>query len=310
MTSSTIAPSIDQAALQMFNDNFLHLAQQTKSRLGSTPAVKYLESEGKTNHLARIGRIELAEVNTRNPDKQFGDYNLDNRQLSKRRFTRTIQIDSLYDINELIKDPTSDILTQLVNAKERVIDRIIASAAAGDVLVGAPDAAPTAVTPANDGVITIDATGTGMTYNVIQQITENFINNDLELMDFQNTCLAISGAENTDLMSEDRFINNDYISGRPVEKGYMEDAGMYMVKLFAGSKVGGIQVNNPVLPESATERTNIVLAPESVAVSMKLAIMDVDKSRTKVNSWDITIDLWINAMRTEGVRVQLVTTSL
>lgn len=132
----------------------------------------------------------------------------------------------------------------------------------------------------------------------------------MDFPDFAQSVMAITGVENTNLMSEDRFINNDYISGRPVEEGAMRQAGAYEVKLFAGSKIGGVQVANPILPESATERTCMVLAPESVAVSMKIADLGVDKSATKVNSWDITIDLWINAMRTEGVRVQLITTTL
>lgn len=310
MSSATISPSIDQAALQQFNDNFMELAQQTTSRLGSSKAVKYLTSEGKTNNMARIGRIELDEVNTRNPDKQYGDYSVDNRQFSKRRFTRTVQIDALYDINELIKDPTSDILKQLVNAKDREIDRIIASAAAGAVLVGAPDEAPTSVSAATDGVITIDATASGFTYGVVQNLTQNFINNDMDFPDFSQSVISVTGVENTTLMSEDKFINSDYISGRPVEEGVMRQAGTYEVKLFAGSKTGGVQVTNPILPESATERTCVVLAPESVAIAMKIADLGVDKAQGKVNSFDITIDLWINAMRTEGVRVQLVTTTL
>src|SRR5688572_12638723 len=108
MSSLTISPSIDQGALQNFMDSFHELAQQTKSRLVATRAIKFMPSKGKTNNMARIGRVELTEVNSRNPDKQYGDYNIDNRQFSKRRFTKTITIDAKHDINELIKDPTSD----------------------------------------------------------------------------------------------------------------------------------------------------------------------------------------------------------
>ena len=123
MPSNTYQPSIDQGAKLNFQDSFYELAQQTDSKLVKTGAIMFLPSKGKTNNMARIGRVELVEVDTRNPDKQYGDYALDNRQFTKRRFTKTVQIDALYDINELLKDPTSDILTQLNNAKERVIDR-------------------------------------------------------------------------------------------------------------------------------------------------------------------------------------------
>lgn len=309
MSSLTISPSIDQAALQNFEDSFHELAQQTKSKLVASRAIKFLPSKGKTNNMARIGRIELTEVNTRNPDKQFGDYSVDNRQFSKRRFTKTITIDAKHDINELIKDPTSDILRQLNSAKERVIDRIAVTAAIGAVLTGAPDAAPTSTSAATDGVLTVTATS-GFVYATIKSITENFINNDVPIDVWSGATIALTGAENTDLMSEVEFINSLYISGRPVESGVLDKAGAFRVELFAGSVSGGITVVNPILTEGASTRSCVVLAPESIAMSMELADLSVQKSTTKVNSWDITIDFWINAMRTEGVLVQIVTTTL
>lgn len=309
MSSNTYNPSIDQGAKLNFQDSFYELAQQTESRLVKAGAIMYLPSKGKTNNMARIGRLELTEVNTRNPDKQYGDYNLDNRQFTKRRFTKTIQIDAKYDINELLKDPTSDILKQLNNAKERVIDRIAIAAAVGSVYVGAPDAAPSAITAATDGVITVTATS-GFVYATVQAITQNFINSDLGYMDFSGSTICITGKENTDLMGEDEFINNDYISSRPVEKGIMEKAGAYRVELFAGSVNGGVQVTNPILPEGSTTRSCVVLAPNSIAMAVEIGDIGVEKSATKVNSYDITIDLWINAMRTEGVKVQIVTTTM
>lgn len=304
----TISPSIDQGALQNFLDSFHTLAQQKRSRLEKSGVVKYLPSSGKTTNMTRMGAIELVEVESRNPDKQYGDYNLDNRRLRKRRFTRTITVDALHDINELLKDPTSDILQALVNAKARVIDRIIASAASGPVLTGASDGSATSTSAATDGVITVDATS-GLTYEKIQEITQNFINNELEYEDFAGSVLCISGTENTDLMAEVEFINNDYITAKPVETGVMQKAGTYMTALFAGSVTGGITVANPILTESSTTRTCIAMAPNSVALSMELAFLGVTPSATKVNSNDITIDLWINAMRTEGSRVQLVSTT-
>lgn len=309
MSSNAISPSLDQGQLQNFNDSFFHLAQQDKSQLESSAAVVYLPSKGKVNNMARIGRLELVEVNTRNPDKQFSDYALDNRQLTKRRFTLTVQLDAKYDINELIKDPTSDILKQLVNAKGRTIDRVIVAAAVGAVLTGSPDAALTSTSAATDGVITVDASA-GLTYEKIQEVTQNFINNDLGYSLIKGSVLCISGAENTDLMSEVEFISNDYISGSPVSDGMQMKAGTYQIVMFAGSVTGGITVTNPILPEGSTLRDCVVLAPESVAVSMEIGKLDVSKSATKVNSNDITIDLWLNAMRTEGVRVQKVQTTI
>lgn len=309
MPSNTYNPSIDQAARLNFQDSFYELAQQTKSKLVATGAIKFLPSGGKTHNMARIGRLELAEVATRNPDKAYGDYALDNRQFSKKRFTRTIQIDAKHDINELLKDPTSDILMQLNNAKERVIDRIAISVAVGAVLVGQPDAAPTSISASADGVLTIDATA-GIDYSTVRKVTQNFINNDLDIDTAMRSTLCLTGKENSALLNDDKFINTRYVSTQPVEEGVLRKAGSYPVVLFAGSENGGLQVQSPILPEGSTTRTCVVLAPEAVAMAMEIGDISVEKSATKVNSYDLTIDLWINGMRTEGPKVQLITTTM
>jgi hypothetical protein len=307
--STTISPSIDQAAALNFQDSLYTLAQQTRSKLVNTKAINFLPSKGKTNNLARIGRLELNEVNQRNPDKQFGDYALDNRLFQKRRFTKTIQIDMKYDVNELLKDPSSDILTQLDNAKERVIDRVAIAAAVGAVLVGGPDTAPTSISAATDGVTTIDGTG-GFVYEIAQAITQTFINNDLQYDDFKGSTLCITGSENTDLMGEDQFINQDYIKSAVEVAGVIQSAGTYQVAVFAGSSTGGGTIAQPVLPETTTQRSCVCLAPGAISMAMEVGSMEVAKSSAKVNSMDITIDLWINAMRNEGARVIIITTTI
>jgi hypothetical protein len=308
MSSDTYLPGIEQAALLNFKNSFHELAQQKSSELENSGAIIYLPSKGKTNMMARIGRLELTEVNTRNPDKQYSDYAVDNRQFTKRRFTKTVQIDAKYDINELLKDPTSDIMKQLVNGTQRLKDRIALQAAVGNVLVGAPDATPTSISAATDGVVTVAATG-GVTYDKILEITENFINNDVPMDSFKGSMICLTGKEHTALMSEVEFINNDYMNGDTVNNGVLNNAGMYKVKRFAGSK-SGLTVVNPMLPEVSTTRTNVVLAPGSIAMAIEIGDMSVTKSALKVNSFDITTDVWVNAMRTEGALVQLFTSTI
>lgn len=307
--SNTTSPSISQAAKLIFQNNFYKLAQQTKSRLVAAKAINFLPTGGKTNEMARMGRLELVEVTTRNPGKQFSDYAVDNRQFTKRRFTRTIQIDAKQDINELVTDPTSDIIFQLNSAKERMIDRIAIQAAVGSVLVGGPDVAPSSITAAQDGVVTVDATA-GMVYETVQQLTENFINSDLEDDEYAGSVLAITGKEHASLMGEIEFINNFYINGKPVDNGVMDNAGTYQIRKFAGSSSGGGTLPNPILPEISTTRQCVCLAPNSISMAMEVALMDVTRSADRVNSWDVTVDLWLNAMRNEGVKIQIINTTI
>jgi len=309
MPSNTYSPSLDQGAKLTFESNFLMLAQQKATKLGGSGICVYVPSMGKTHNMVRMGSTELTKVNTRNPLKQYADYNIDNRQFSKARFTKTFQIDKKQDINELIADPTSNLLQTLVMASKRTMDREIILGATGAVLVGAPDETPTSLSAANDGVISITATG-GLDYSDIVSVTQNFINNDIPMEDFRGSIIALTGKENSDLMGITEFINNDFISGEIVNQGVASRAGMYGVIPFAGSVTGGITVPNPILVEGVTNRSCVVLAPNSVAISYELADLRVENSAERVNSVDITIDMWIGTMRIEGPRVQILTTTI
>jgi len=302
-------PTIDNGAKLTFENEFMHLAQQERSKLEASPAVKYVDPDGKTHNLARMAGLELTEVNARNPHKQYVDYALDNRMFTKRRFTASILLDEKDDINELLKDPTSDIMQELLKAKGRVADRVICEAAGGDVLVGRPDRAPSTVSAAADGVKTVDASS-GLTAAKVEEVIENFINNDVDMADIMNTTMLVTGKENTALMNEEKFINNDYISARPIESGVQNKVSAFNVVLFAGSSSGNGTKANPILEEDGTYRYCLALAPKSVAVMMKLAKFAVKEADDYVNSRSLTIDLWIGAMRTEGVRVQKIKTTM
>ena len=313
MSSQTIQISgtdaITQGELLKFKDDFFHLVQQKTTKLGGSNVCTYLPSEGKTQNVARMGRIELLKVAGRNPNKQYVQYNLDNRQFTKERYSATVQIDEKDDINELITSPESGLLTELTNGYNRVIDRVIAERAVGNVLIGKPSGTPTSTTAANDGVITIDASA-GVTYGIIQSITENYINNDLQREDFYGSMLCVTGLEHTQLMGITQFTNNDYIDAKPVVSGEVRQTGLYGVTWFAGSKSGGITVDNPVLVEGTTLRKCIAMTPQSIFISLQLASLRVEQSADKVNSKDLTIDMWINAMRSEGPRVQIISTTI
>lgn len=305
------SPSIDQGALQQFEDRFFQLLQQRQSRLLNSPAVDMLDPKGKYNFMSRIGTTELAEVSTRNPDKVYADYGLDQRRVRKRRFTKTFTIDALHDVNELLKDPTSDLIEQLVAAWARTADRVLVEAALGDVTIGASDTSGSALSAANDGVLTVTGTGAGgFDYAVVQELVQNAINADMTDEDISKSLVAITGKENTALMASEEFINSDYISGRPVEEGMLRKAGVFGVIKFAGSVSGGATVLNPVLPEGVSTRSCLWLAPSALKVAHVPGQVIVAPNPNKVNSMDITIDGWINAMRTEGPRVQIITTNL
>lgn len=293
---------IDQAAATQFEKNFMTLVQQKQSLLESSGVVRFLPTDGKYNTLPRIGKLELVEIGGRNPLKQYTDYSVDNRMLKKRRFTASVLLDEKDDVNELIADPTSYIMDSLLAAKNRVADTVYAQAAIGPVLVGSPNGPQTQLLAENDGVATIDATS-GVNYGTYTSVMQTFINKDVPMEMIGRSRLLITGKENTALMNEEKFINNNYVGSRPVEAGTVNKVGQFGVILFAGSETGGITVTNPILPEENNIRHCLALAPDAIAASAELASLRVERSNRHVNSKELTIDYWINAMRTEGARV-------
>lgn len=289
-------------------ESFLILDQQKQSRLASSPAIIHMPSKGQAQHMARMGALQLVEVFGRNPDKVYSDFGVDNRRFTKSRYTATILVDRKTDINELISDPTSSIMENLLSASMRLKDKIIITNALGAVLTGAPDAAATSTSASSDGVRTVDATA-GLTYAKINEITENFLNQDITRQELTGAIIAISGTEHTALMSEDEFISNDYIDGRPVGAGGLQNAGIYNIEVFGGSKTGGTTYTNPILAESGTTRNCAVLAPKSVALTVDIPVFEVQKSPTKVDSNEVHIVMEIGAMRTQGSRVQQLNTT-
>jgi hypothetical protein len=122
--------------------------------------------------------------------------------------------------------------------------------------------------------------------------------------------LLITGKENTALMNEDKFINNLYTTARPVDASKVKSIGEFDVILFAGSVNGVNTVANPILVEASGTRHCLALAPDAIAASARLASLRIEKSNRHVNSKELTIDYWIDAMRTEGARVKDITTTI
>lgn len=305
--STTTNPSIDQVKLQTFENNFYKLKQQMKSYLMGTGVIKFVASKGKTHNMGRLGRLELKEVSGRNPEWQPEDYATDNRQFTKRRFTLTILLDDLKDVNELIADPTSPLLEQMKYAQERVLDRVAVRSALGAVKVGDSEGNTSDLSAGADGVITVDATA-GITYAKIQEIKENYINSECYE---DKVIIGLTGKEHSQLMGIDEFINNDYIDSKPVNSGDMKTVNGFNIIKLAGSSTGGGTVPNPIIPEATTTRDCPVMLPESVVMASEIARMSVSENVPGyVNSTALTIDYWVGAMRSEGVKVQILQTTI
>lgn len=310
--SNLYSPTIEQGLIQTWEQNFITLAQQRDSMLSMLPAVKYSAFTGTKHNVPRTGKTEMNKVAGRNPDKQYDEFLVDNRQIVRNTFAKTFIFDEK-DIREMMADPTSEAYKSIMAAINREKDRVIARACLASVLVGDPNnnSALTSLSAANDGVKTIDATA-GLTYALLKKGMTNFINNDIVSGELRNANLSFicGGTDLSDLLDEDKFINNEYTASRPVDDGYISKVfGMNVVAL-AGSETSNITVANPILTESGTTRSCLLLAPQSVLFSMENMKVDYeDKVPGKIRSKSLTVSVDMGAMRIEGARVQAVSTT-
>lgn len=294
--------NLDQAKLLLFEKNFYRVATQKDTKLLNTPAIKHMDIKGITN-MSRMKGNDLIEVTSegRNPDKKYADIDNDNRRSVARRFTRTYLVDSYDKAVQLITDPTSDLFENLKDAKNRMTDKCICDSAIASVTIGAPDVVGVVKTAAEDGVETIDGTSKFDYATVISPAITTFTNNYIDCS--AGVTLALSGVENQCLRDDDKYMNAFYSSQHTVDTGKITNASGFNVVTFAGSVNGGKTINNPVLPENTGTRSNLLLAPNAIAFAVEIGKLACEPSPTKVNSWEITIDMWVKAVRTEGARV-------
>lgn len=297
---ATIATGdLDSAKLLTFEKNFFRIANQADTKLSSCPAILHKGIQGISN-ISRIDGDELVEVTGRNPKKQFKDIKNDNRKSVARRFTLSYLEDSYDRAVNLITDPTSELYTNLKEAKNRTADRCIAQAALANVHVGRPDEVGTTLTAQEDGVMTIDATsGFGYT-SVISPAITRFTNNYIPT---DNLTLCISGLEEEALRNDEKYMNAFYSSANTVDKGKITNASGMNVVTFAGTQNGVSAITDPVLKENTGKRHNLILAPQSIAFALEVGCLDCSKSDEHVNSWAITIDVWVKTVRLQGKRI-------
>ena len=302
-------PNLDHATLLTFEKNFERLAANKDTKLLNCPAIKHMDIKGISN-ISRIEGNDLVDVtgSGRNPSKQYLTIRNDNRKSVAKRFTGTYLVDSYDRAVKLITDPMSDLFQNLGEAKNRLTDKCIIDAAVGSVTVGAPDSAGSTLTAAQDGVVTINGTSTFSYTSVISKAITTFKNHYINT---DGVTLAISATEEEALRNDDKYMNALYSNQNTVDKGTITNASGFNVVTFAGNTQGGEDVDLPILPESTGNvRSNVLLAPKSIAFAVEIGRLDCERSSSHVNSWEVTIDMWIKAVRLQGSKVIIITSTM
>lgn len=289
---------IDNALVIEFSDKVHVQAQQIKARL--RPFVEVRPMHGETFAYDGLGPIEASEIVGRHQPVAFSDINHLRRKIARRRFALTLPIDAA-DVRGMLLNPQGEYAAACARAMERVFDRIVVGALFATVSTGRDMG--TSVTFANDGGVTVTATG-GLTYQKILEINKNFIDaevgNDLP----EKIVMGIAGNEYSALMQEVELISRDFSQQYAVDKGRLVQlVGIDLVQFGGG-------VSQPILSVASSVRSCFAMSTRGVCVGMsKEMSLKVEPRPDLIETTQVQIVFDLGAVRTEGVLVQKVTTT-
>ena len=290
--------SIDNALITEFSAMVHTVAQQKISRL--KPYVRQVQMSGDVWTYDGLGRVEAREIEGRNVPATFDDITHSRRKMSRRRFVINLPVDAS-DVRGALLNPESEYATAVANGMVRQIDRVIYQAAFADVLTGRDFS--TTVTAAADGVLTVDATA-GLTYEKLLEINQNFFENDVGIDDTERTFLTITGKQQTALMGEIEFINNQYNTAAPnggVGKGVIQTGlGLDLVPIAGG-------VSAPIIPTVSGERALLAASDRGLILGVSKEMSVTIKDRPDYfETTQVQVIMEMGAVRTEGALVQKV----
>lgn len=290
--------SIDQALVIHFRE-MVHLeAEQRKSRLRG----KFLEKPvvGNQGAYERIDTNGLPdEITARHAKTIANEVAHSRREIKMRDFANTLLLDKFDDLQVII-DPQNQYASATVRKMLRQYDKIVIDAATASVNTGRNFG--TTVTAATDGVTTIAAGGTGLTYTKLLEVKQTFINAEVGVDDDEDIFLLVTGQQHTDMMEEVELTSGDFVRGKVVDDGLITSALGMRVILF------GTSSGTNFIPITGTERDCLAMSSRAVCVGINMDIeVDVDKRPDLNNAQQVQARFFLGGTRTEGALVQVVT---
>ena len=294
------ANTVDRALITQFSSFVRQQTQQIRSRI--RPHVQILPMSGDNFAYDGLGSVEAREVNGRIVAATFDDIEHLRRKISRRRFIVNLPIDES-DVRGMLADQNGHYSAAVVAAMERVFDRVGVEGATADALTGRDFG--TAVTFANDGGLTVDATG-GVTYEKILEANKNFRDNDVG-NDIPITKLFLTtGAEEEALMKETELTSGDFSRQMPI------DANGELVRVVGNNMVYyGASAPNPILDVTSAVRTNLIISSTGLVYGLSKEMrVEVQPRTDYIETTQVQIIGELGAVRAEGKHIQKFTTTV
>lgn len=298
--------SIDQSLVIQFSEMVHLLAQQMGSRMKGR--VEEMPVRGNKFTYERLGSVEAIEVTTRHAATIAQDIAHSRRGGTMRDFRATLLLDQ-FDSLQVLIDPAQDYARGVARAMMREYDRLCIKAALATVNTGRNLDVP--VTATADGVQTVAANATGLTFDKLLEIHQNFINAEVGTDLEEELFLCITGKQHADLLKEAELTSRDFTNGGDasmmgqtvIDRGRIAKAmGINLIVFGTGPNI-----TNPILSATGGTRHCIAFAKSGICVGMNKDItVRVDNRPDLNNSQQVQASLFFDAIRTEGVKVQQV----
>jgi hypothetical protein len=288
--------SIDQSLIIQFSDMVHAEAQQMTSRL--KPYVQLKQMTGDVFAYDGLGRVEARQVSGRNVPATFDDIEHNRRKITRSRFVVNLPIDAS-DVRGALINPESEYARAIAAAALRQYDRTIYNCAFADVLTGRDF--ENTVTASADGVLTVDATS-GLTYEKILEINQNFMDNDVGTETAERIFMTITGDEHTQLMQEEELISSDFNRAFVVESGRIKNACGIDLIGFAAS------VPSPIIPVANSQRQLLAASSRGICLGIsKEMSIKIQERNDLIETTQVQVVFEIGGVRAEGALVQKVT---
>lgn len=274
-------------------------SQQIKSRLRSSVEIQPMNAEKMAYD--GLGTIEAQELSGRYVPVNFADIEHKRRKITARKFAVTLPIDAS-DVEKSLLDPKSHYSDACIRAMERKFDRVVVEAMFATVYTGQEFG--TAVTAANDGVLTVDATA-GLTYDKFLAVIQNFMNAEVGTDMPETFIFGFTGDEHTALMNESKLISGDYTHNFVVNKGHIDEVMGNKVVYF------GAKAPMPILQLNASsKRRCFCMSTRAICVGMTREFkVKVQPRNDYYDTEQVQITGVWGAVRTEGKLIQEITTT-
>jgi hypothetical protein len=289
--------SIDQALVTQFTNDVHVEASQKKTRLRGRMLEKPV-----TGNDAAYERIDdggtANELTARHQPTVGNELLHSRRQIKMRDFENTFYLDQ-FDDKQVLINAGSEYAKASVNKMFRTIDKLLIDAAVGTVNTGKNFGTP--VTFANDGGTTITAGSTGMTYEKLLQVKENFINNEVDVEDGgeEEILLLVTGQQYTDMMKQVELTSGDFRREAVVESGRLISA--------LGMKVITFGTANNFLNKTGSTRDCLAMSTRAVCLGINKDIsVRMNERPDQNNDTQIQTRMFMGATRTEGKLIQKV----